>query len=311
MNLSMVRRLARLLSAVVLVASGTYVFVYLVRWEWNRALIAGVFFLAAEIALVADVLSHRVGSLGARIEQERTREQTTALAARLRANRPDTPGPFAWLAPDRDRLDVFLPILIGAGVLLSALAYVVEQVSRVTAVPVAEHELARGLATMALPVEGIAPLGRLPRTPPSPVPQPRMRTFWRGITAAGLVALVAAGILTAAQYLLSVPADPDPGRSQSIDLVVMRRNLEQADREVAMALWSACQVRLPEGVALASLEPIDPADPAKLRMTLHPAPGTSDTKEFVGCVQDGVIERARADVLAVRLTAGPAPTPQP
>lgn len=299
MTLSMVRRLARLLSAVVLVASGTYVFVYLVRWEWNRALIAGLFFLAAELALVADVLSHRVGSLGARIEQERTREQTTTLAARLRANRPDTPGPFAWLAPDRDRLDVFLPILIGAGVLLSALAYVVEQVSRVTAVPVAENELARGLATMALPVEGLAPLGRLPRTPPRPAPEPRMRSFWPAVTAGGLVALLAAGMLAAAQFLLAVPAPADPARSTSVDLVVLRHNLQQPERAVAMSLWSACRVRIPQEVQLASLRQIDPADPARLRMTLHPAPGPSDTKEFVGCLQDALIERARVDVLWV------------
>lgn len=299
MNLSMLRRLGRLLSAVVLVASGTYVFVYLVRWEWNRALIAGLFFLAAEIALIADVLSQRVSRLSSRIEEERTREQTTALAARLRANRPDTPGPFAWLAPDRDRLDVFLPILIGAGVVLSAVAYVVEQVSRVTAVPVAEHELARGLATMAVPVEGLAPLGRLPRSLPGPVPEPRMRAFWRGFTAAGLVAMLAAGILAGAQYLLAVPAPADPARSMSVDLVVLRRNLAQPDPAVAMSLWSTCRIRLPQEVELASLRPIDPADESRLRMVLHPAPGISDTKEFVGCLQDGTIERARAFVLAV------------
>ena len=30
---------------------GAYVFVYLYRWEWNRALFAGVLFVAAEVAL--------------------------------------------------------------------------------------------------------------------------------------------------------------------------------------------------------------------------------------------------------------------
>jgi len=299
MNLSTVRRLARLLSAVVLVVAGAYVFVYLVRWEWNRALIAGLFFLAAELALIADVLSHRVSSLGARIEQERMREQTTALAARLRANRPDTPGPFAWLAPDRDRLDVFLPILIGAGVVLSAVAYVVEQVSRVTAVPVAEHELARGLSTMALPVEGLAPLGHLPRTPPRPVPEPRMRAFWRVVAAGGLVALLAAGILAAAQNLLAVPAAADPDRSLSVDVVVLRRNLGQPDADVALALWSTCRVRIPQEVQLASLEQLEQGDTARLRLVLRPAPGVSDTKEFAGCLQDATIERVRAFVLAV------------
>ncbi|MDH4017602.1 MAG: hypothetical protein OEV20_09690, partial [Actinomycetota bacterium] len=155
-EVSLARRLGRLLSAVVLVAAGSYVFIYLVRWEWNRALIAGLFFLAAEAVLIADVVLGRIGDLGKQLEEDRARERTMAMAARLRANRPESAGPFAWLAPDRDRLNVFLPILIGAGVILSAVAYLVEQLSRVTAVPVAENELARGLSTMALPVDGLS-----------------------------------------------------------------------------------------------------------------------------------------------------------
>ncbi len=296
---SLVHRLGRLLSGVVLVASGSYVFVYLVRWEWNRALIAGLFFLAAELVLIADVLLARFAGLGRQIEEDRAREQTMALAARLRANRPDSPGPFAWLAPDRDRLNVLLPVLIGAGVVLSAVAYLVEQLSRVTAVPVAEHELARGLSTMALPLEGLSPLGRLPEGPARPVEAPPAGRVWSWIAAGGLVAVVVAGILAGTQLLLSRPEPPDPRRAVAVDMVVMRRNLEQPDLEVGMALWSTCRVRVPQAVQLASLEPTDPSDPARLRLTMSPAPGESDTKEFVGCVQDAVIERVRADVLAV------------
>ena len=249
MNRSLIHRLGRLLSGVVLVASGSYVFIYLVRWEWNRALMAGLFFLAAELVLIADVLQARVARLGRQIEEDRARDQTTALAARLRANRPDAPGPFAWLAPDRDRLNVLLPVLIGAGVVLSAVAYLVEQMSRVTAVPVAEHELARGLSTMALPLEGLSPLGRLPEGPGHPVTAPRAGWGWRWITAGGLVAVLAAGILAGIQVLLSRPEPPDPGRAVTVDMVVMRRNLEQPDLDVALALWSVCPVRIPRGGA--------------------------------------------------------------
>jgi hypothetical protein len=300
MNRSVVHRLGRLLSAVVLLASGAYVFIYLVRWEWNRALIAGLFFLAAELVLIADVVLARFSRLSSQIEAERAREQTTALAARLRANRPDSPGPFAWLAPDRDRLSVFLPVLIGAGVVLSAVAYLVEQLSRVTAVPVAEHELARGLSTMALPAEGLAPLGRLPHAPPGAVQPPRAGWVLRWVAAGGLVAVLAAGILALAQWLLSIPAQPDPGRTVAVDMVVMRRNLEQQDLDVGLALWASCRVRVPEAVHLQSLRPLDASDPARLRLTMNPGPGESDTKEFVGCVQDAVIERVRAYVLAVQ-----------
>ena len=51
------KRIGVLLVAVTLVASGAYVLVYLQRWEWNRALIAGVFMLASEMILVAAVLA--------------------------------------------------------------------------------------------------------------------------------------------------------------------------------------------------------------------------------------------------------------
>lgn len=299
MNRSVVHRLGRLMSGVVLVASGSYVFIYLVRWEWNRALIAGLFFLAAELVLIADVLMVRFGALGSQIQEDRAREQTAALAARLRRNRPDTPGPFAWLAPDRDRLNVLLPVLIGAGVVLSAVAYLVEQLSRVTAVPVAEHELARGLSTMALPPEGLAPLGRMPQTPPGALEPPRAGWAWRWFTIGGLIAILAAGLLVGIQLLLSVPEPPDPGRAVTVDLVVMRRNLEQQDLEVGMALWTVCRTRIPEPVLLVSLEQADPAGSAQLRLTMSPAPGRSDTTELVGCLQDAVIERVRADVLTV------------
>ncbi|MCU0263573.1 MAG: hypothetical protein MUF09_07855 [Candidatus Nanopelagicales bacterium] len=301
---SVAHRLGRLLSGVVLVTSGTYVFIYLVRWEWNRALMAGLFFLAAEMVLIADVLLARVRGLEHKIEEERTREQTTALAARLRANRPEKPGPFAWLAPDHDRLNVLLPVLIGAGVVLSGVAYLVEQVSRVTAVPVAEHELARGLSTMALPIEGLAPLGRPPAARPVPVDAPPGARLWRWLTAGGLVAVLVAGVLAGVQYLMSVPAEPDPGRALTVDMVVLNRDLGQPDRDVVLALWTVCRMRVPDTVELDSLEPSGSSQPVRHRLTVSPAPGASDTKELVGCLQDAVIERARVDVLAVEQTSG-------
>jgi hypothetical protein len=86
-------------------------------------------------------------------------------------------------------------------------------------------------------------------------------------------------------------------------MVVMRRNLEQKDLDVGLALWSVCRVRMPQEVQLDSLQPFDASDPARIRLTMSPAPGESDTREFVGCLQDALIERVRAYVLAVGDTA--------
>jgi hypothetical protein len=122
---------------------------------------------------------------------------------------------------------------------------------------------------------------------------------WRWVTAGGIVAVLAAGSLAAFQLLLSVPEPPDPGRAVSVDIVVMSRDLEQQDLDVGLALWSVCRVRIPQEVQLDSLEPTDASDPARMRLIMSPAPGESDTKEFVGCLQDAVIERVRAFALAV------------
>jgi hypothetical protein len=300
----MVHGLGRLLSAVVLIAAGTYVFVYLIRWEWNRALIAGLFFLAAEAFLIADVTLGRLTAMSLQAGQPTGEESTQALLGRVRATRPESSGPFAWLAPTQDRLTVLLPVLIGAGVLLSAVSYLVEQLSRVTALPVAEDELARGLATMALPAGGLAPQGRPLTTALAPVPAPmvggdRVRA---GLVLGGFIAIVLAVVTAGLMLLLSVPAPADPGRTTQVDLLVLRRDLAQPERDVALALWSVCSVRIPQEVDLVGLEPLAADDPRGLRMTLAPSPGESDTKEFVGCVQDAIIERVRADVLAVSST---------
>lgn len=303
---TLIHRLGRLLSGVVLVASGSYVFVYLVRWEWNRALIAGLFFLAAELFLVADVVLGRIAALGRQSAVERDQDRAQLLAARLRESRPPRPGPFAWLGHDPDRLNVLLPILIGAGVVLSALSYLVEQVSRVSALPVAEDELARGLSTLALPAEGLRPLGRPPAPQPAPVlPEPgRAVSTW--LTLVGFVALVVGVVTAGLMLLLSVPAPADPGRATQVELLVLRRNVDQPERDVVLALWAACRVRIPQDVDLVELAR-DPGDPARMRMVLSPAPGETDTREFVGCLQDAVIERVRTDVLAVGPASPPAP----
>jgi hypothetical protein len=44
------KRIAIALGVATALGSGAYIFIYLYRWEWNRALIAGMIFIAAEIA---------------------------------------------------------------------------------------------------------------------------------------------------------------------------------------------------------------------------------------------------------------------
>lgn len=173
-----VRLLVRTLLVATMLGSGGYVLLYLYRWEWNRALISGLFFLAAEGALLADGLAARLrrieGELG-ELRRLRTTdpvevERATAQAsAQLAATRPAPADRFEWLRDSVTRSNVFVPFLMGAGVLLSALAWAVERVARLTAGPAMERRLAHRLA----PLLYVPPEGGLVPVPVDPSPVPR------------------------------------------------------------------------------------------------------------------------------------------
>lgn len=150
------RRIGAAIGAVTLVASGSYVFVYLYRWEWNRALISGVFFLAAELALATLLLSSRMQKLAADTAAVRDEVREQRVLHHLRATAPAPRDHFAWVNRS-GQLNVFVPVLLGAGVLLSGLAWCVERLGRLTAGPAMEQGLARRLGTLAPPAGGFVP----------------------------------------------------------------------------------------------------------------------------------------------------------
>ena len=150
-------RLAKLVLGVVVAASGTYVLVYVGRWEWNRAILAGVFFLAAEVAGAAVILVDRLNRIERRMDRavgDVARPPDVApppALARIMETAPPPSDPFAWLRPRSDQLGVFVPILMGVGVVASALAWLVERVARMTAGSAMERGLAERLRVLAWP----------------------------------------------------------------------------------------------------------------------------------------------------------------
>ncbi len=72
----------------------------------------------------------------------------------LRASAPRRQ-PFAWLDPRAGRTGVFIPVLLGSGVIVSALAWVVERIAGRTAEPAMEQGLGRQLSSMAFPAGGL------------------------------------------------------------------------------------------------------------------------------------------------------------
>jgi hypothetical protein len=160
------RRLAVLAALVVMAGSGSYVFVYLYRWEWNRALVSAAIFIAAEIGLVGALLVERLAKLQRRVDRLGAPlppvDQRVLL--RLRENPTEPAKPFAWLT--KSQTNVFVPVLLGAGVILSGLAWLVDRVARATAGPAVETNLARSLTRLQPPPGGL--LGGVPQDPYRP-----------------------------------------------------------------------------------------------------------------------------------------------
>jgi hypothetical protein len=146
------RRLTNVLLVATLVGAGAYLLVYLYRWEWNRALTAGIFVVIAEVALVASSLHGRLR----RIEDRLAAPASQQLLARIRETRPEARQHFEWLQRP-DRASVFVPVLMGAGVIMSGLAWIIERLARHTARPVLERGLAAQLAPLTLEHRTLVP----------------------------------------------------------------------------------------------------------------------------------------------------------
>lgn len=150
------RRIAYAVLFGTLLAAGWYFFAYLTRWEWNRAVVSALIFLAAELALLGALLLDRIGRLRGEIADLRDRVDAVPASiarpevlAHVRDAAPEPGRPFEWLDPDRT--SVFIPVLLGAGVLVSALAWAVERLALYTAGAGLERDLAVRLSSFALP----------------------------------------------------------------------------------------------------------------------------------------------------------------
>ena len=145
-------RIAKLLGGVVMATTALYFFVYLWRWEWNRALIAGVLFIATEVAMASATVLNRLHGLSNKLVAP-----DPAVLTRIRESAPAPRDHFEWLSPKSGHMGVFVPVLIGMGVVASGLAWLVERLARATAGPVMERGLAGRLGPLAWPTGGLVP----------------------------------------------------------------------------------------------------------------------------------------------------------
>jgi hypothetical protein len=282
-----VRFIPRLLNVVVLFVSGAYLLVYLYRWEWNRAVISGMFFIAAEIALATSLILAQLRRQATATESMTARTITDVNAAKPAQS-------FAWLARN-DRMGVFIPVLLGAGVILSALAYLVERIAGAVAGPTVDRHSAR---LMGLDL----PLGAQPsHAQRSSSPRPSRARGRASGTLGWLVAAAAALVLVVAG--IDVLADATQSRlseheatsgSTTVVLDVDQKNLLRPDADLAEALWVVCRsVATPD----ASLERVRPVGGDKVEVVIRPAMGELRRRRVFGCFEDAVIDRVDVDVV--------------
>lgn len=156
--MNVLRRIATLVLVATLLFAGTYTFVYFARWEWNRALVSGMAFVAAQLALSTMAILRKL-----------SRTDTTEHDSFGPSDGPGPRGPrprprrgdreFRWLDVDlqRDRYGVFIPILMGSGVVVSALTWVLQRISQRTSDPTTAQELPSGLERIRFPDGGLVP----------------------------------------------------------------------------------------------------------------------------------------------------------
>ena len=204
------RRVGQVLTLVVLATSATYMLVYLYRWEWNRALVAGLFFVAAEVAVIGTSLLRRLRSIEAKLDDAAASRPAPTAAARIHEAAPPPADRFAWLRDSVTHTNVFVPVLLGAGVVLSLLAHAVERVATATATPVLERRLVTRLQPLALPPGGL--LAPAPRSRGA-VPPPAASSGQRWVNRAFTVVVIALGIFGTAQ-LIDLVADATQTRAR-------------------------------------------------------------------------------------------------
>jgi hypothetical protein len=143
-----------LVLVITLVVAGVLAGQALYAWEWTRAVWMTVGFVAVEVALVGVLVLGRLRDLSARLEAERDRDSTHR---RLTRSRPSSPDQFAWLQESVGRTNVFVTMLVGGGVIVSGVLWVIDQFARRSAASNQDGRLADDLRSIAPPRDGLVP----------------------------------------------------------------------------------------------------------------------------------------------------------
>ena len=307
------RRIVVLIPGAVGVVCAAYTGIYLVRWEWNRAIVAGLFFLAAEVIVVGMLVLERLRRTEERVAAaleagarppapdplSLTDPADPAVLDALRVSAPEPGDRFAWIRDQSGQMNVFLPVLLGAGVVASALAWVVERLARATVSPALERRLAARLGVLALPAGGLF-------GPPASASVRRPRPRWGArLVVAVLVVFAGAGTALAIDYVAdrtqTRPDTMDPEAQTTIDLALHGAVAADDPDRAFHHLWAVCTgpdvFRLRELPApMLSYRP-----DGIIRVVVDADVGEHGMERLRGCLNDATIDKVRARVVTATI----------
>ncbi|MFI2433836.1 hypothetical protein [Streptomyces sp. NPDC018693] len=312
--------------------AGSYLVVYLYRWQWQRAILCGVLLLVVEVMLLGAVLLSRLARIERRIEDGERRQRD--VLARLREQERQTRR-FRWLDEPAERTFVFVPVLMVAGVLLSGLAWLVQRIAANTVRGPAERRLAGRLAVLAAPPSPAAtaidspataiaaPAGRgasfllaqdnpvdlgtggpaapvdLEDLPPLPPGRSPRRTAVLGVGAVVTAGLLTALVVGLADLTQTRAERPNENEATSILLRIDVRGADMTVQRQALAaeqIWERCRdsTSVPLGhTTLGSL------DDGVFAGVVRPALGHHDQLRLRGCLEDATVDRAHLTVMGI------------
>jgi hypothetical protein len=146
-----VKTIAWLAGVGTLLAGVFYLVISLNRWEWNRALFFGLIVLMAEVGLATGLVLRRL----ARMEHNlKTPPADPAVVQILSETRPGRDR-FAWMRETTNQTNVFITFIVGGGIILSGVAWLVDRLASKTSSPAGEERLARQLSPISYPSGGL------------------------------------------------------------------------------------------------------------------------------------------------------------
>ena len=296
----MIRRLSLAAVVCVLAASGVYALIYLFRWEWHRAIITALFFVAAEIGLGLAMILRRLARLEQNLDELARRPPASAsidpaVLARIQEAAPPARKPFEWLESSSSNLSVFLPFLLGVGALASGLAWVVEQLARRTTTPALERRLALQLAPLALPEGGL--VGPALGAAPMPERAGLARSILLPLTAVTVVAVVAiGGIDWLGDAIQTRPEVRQDGVTTRVEVELRGARSTARPEQAAAILWGTCSHVLRGPVGQASIRSLG-GGRIELLVPAHITPRAEERVR--GCLEDAVVDRVQATVVTV------------